>query len=443
MKPNVLVLVVDSLRADRVLDGERSCRTPNLDAFRESATAFTHVCSVVTMTTPSVASILTGTYPFVHGVHSLSGRPLGPDLLTLGELFKANGYHTWAEVTGPLEAFTGLDRGFDDYRYRAYTEWLDTPFGNELASRIARSRMPWFGFAHLWEVHYPRRIARQYNRPRYGELAYDRAVSSLDEQLGRLLAVVPGDTVVVLTSDHGEYLPHSRRDELVTRLKGPAAWLKRNVPGAKRLRRRVMPLLFKDLAAGAPAGAERYRAWLGHGFHVYEPLVRVPLVLRAPGLFRAGVKISSIASHVDLLPTLASALELDGGTPSHLSGFDLTTLLRDGGSLPREAVYLQASGARRMSRPEQWLAGLRTERYKYARGMHNDALPEELYDLESDPDERRNLATGRPDVAAELKTRLSALIENQTPEETPPETAYTPEEEELLEARLRELGYLD
>jgi arylsulfatase A-like enzyme len=442
MKPNVLILVVDSLRADRVL-GTRSCRTPTLDAFRESGTAFTRAYSVASMTTVCIASMLTGTYPFVHGVHSLAGTRLRSDLPTLAELFKANGYSTWAEMTGPLEAFTGLDRGFDDYRYRAYTEWLDTRFGAELAARLERGRRPWLGYVHLWEVHYPRRITRPYNRSRHGELLYDRAVSSLDNQLGRLLDRVPDDTLVVLTADHGEYLPQSRRDELVTRLKGPAAWLKRNVPGARRLRRRLLPLLFGEMRSGAPAGAERYRAWLGHGFHVYEPLVHVPLLVRAPGLLTSGTSISTVVSHVDLLPTLATTVELDGDRSSYLSGLDLTSLLRDGSAPPREAVYLQASGARKMSRADQWLAGLRTDRYKYARGMLNDELPEELYDLESDPDERENLAARRPDVAAELRARLSGLMQSDAPEASPVETAYTPEEEELLEARLRELGYLD
>jgi arylsulfatase A-like enzyme len=442
MKPNVLILVVDSLRADRVL-GTRSCRTPTLDAFRESGTAFTRAYSVASMTTVCIASMLTGTYPFVHGVHSLAGTRLRSDLPTLAELFKANGYSTWAEMTGPLEAFTGLDRGFDEYRYRAYTEWLDTRFGAELAARLERGPRPWLGYVHLWEVHYPRRITRPYNRSRHGELLYDRAVSSLDNQLGRLLDRVPDDTLVVLTADHGEYLPQSRRDELVTRLKGPAAWLKRNVPGARRLRRRLLPLLFGEMRSGAPAGAERYRAWLGHGFHVYEPLVHVPLLVRAPGLLTSGTSISTVVSHVDLLPTLATTVELDGDRSSYLSGLDLTSLLRDGSAPPREAVYLQASGARKMSRADQWLAGLRTDRYKYARGMLNDELPEELYDLESDPDERENLAARRPDVAAELRARLSGLMQSDAPEASPVETAYTPEEEELLEARLRELGYLD
>ena len=443
MTPNVLILVVDSLRADRVLDGTRSCRTPNLDAFRESGTAFTRAYSVASTTTPCIASLLTGTYPFVHGVHTFTGSRLRSDLPTLAELFKAHGYRTWGEVTGPLEPFTGLDRGFDEYRYRGYTEWLDTRFGAELAARLERSPRPWLGYVHLWEVHYPRRITRPYNRSRHGELLYDRAVSSLDNQLGRLLGSVPDDTLVVLTADHGEYLPQARRDELVTRLKGPAAWLKRNVPGAKRLRRKLVPLLFGEMRSGAPAGAERYRAWLGHGFHVFEPLVHVPLLMRGPGLPTSGASISTLVSHVDLLPTLASAVGLNGSRPSYLSGLDLTSLLRDGSAPPREAVYLQASGARKMSRADQWLAGLRTDRYKYARGMHNDELPEELYDLETDPDERENLAAGRPDVAAELRARLSGLMQTDAPEASASETAYTPEEEELLEARLRELGYLD
>jgi arylsulfatase A-like enzyme len=117
--------------------------------------------------------------------------------------------------------------------------------------------------------------------------------------------------------------------------------------------------------------------------------------------------------------------------------------LRGGDGTSRSEIYLQASGARRMNRPEQWLAAIRTERHKYVRGMYNDQLPEELYDLESDPDESENLAADRPDLAAELGERLSALMQFDALGGAAADTAYTPEEEKLLEARLRELGYLD
>jgi arylsulfatase A-like enzyme len=438
------MVVVDSLRADRLWGGERTCRTPNLDDFRQSATAFTSAYSVASMTTPCTTSILTGTYPFVHGIHSLAGRRLGPELPTVPELFKACGFHTWAEMTGPLEAVTGLDRGFDGYRCREYTEWLDTQFGDELVSRLRSDRgRPWFGYLHLWEAHYPRRVTSRYRRPFYGRTLYDRAVSSLDEQLGRVLDAVPDDTVVVLTADHGEYLAESRKNEFVTRLKGPTAWLKRHVPGVKKLKRRVMPLLFRGMRGTAPTDTEAYRAWLGHGFHVYESLVHVPLLLRGPGILPAGAEISSLVSHVDLLPTLASALELEGGNPAQPAGLDLTRVLGNGGTTARSAIYLQASGARRMNRPEHWLAGLRTDRHKYVRGMFNGDLPEELYDLESDPGERENLAGKLPGVAAELGERLDELMQTGAPAQAGKETAYTPEEQALLERRLQDLGYLD
>jgi arylsulfatase A-like enzyme len=443
VRPNVLIVVVDSLRADRLFDGDRTCRTPSLDDFRQGATSFTKAFSVASTTTPCTTSILTGTYPFVHGVHSLAGRRLGPDLPTMAELFKAAGFRTWAEVTGPLEPVTGLDRGFDHYRCRDYREWLDTPFGDQLVARLKSGRdQPWFGYVHLWEVHYPRRVTRRYKRSAYGRTLYDRSVSSLDEQLGRVFDSVPDDTVVVLTGDHGEYLARSKKNELVTRLKGPTAWLKQHVPGVRKLRRRLMPFLFKGMRPGTPTDTEGYRAWLGHGFHVYEPLVHVPLLVRGPGHFPAGLENASMVSHIDLLPTLSSALELHGNGLSQ-PGLDLTQALRGGDGISRSAIYLQASGARRMNRPEQWLAGVRTERHKYARGMYNDELPEELYDLENDPDELENLAAKLPHVTAELRGCLSEIMESQTPAEASEGTEYTKEEEELLETRLRDLGYLD
>ena len=444
MQPNVLVVLVDSLRADRCWPSERECRTPVLDEFSASATLFPKAFSTASMTTVSVASLLTGTYPIVHGVHSLSGRRLRPDLETLAEVFAQNGYHTWAEVTGPLESMTGLDRGFDDYRHRNYRDWLDTSFASSLVAHFKSERRPWFGFVHLWEIHYPRRVVGPYNRrSRYGRSLYDRAVSSLDSQLGPVLRTLDDDPVVVLTGDHGEFLSTSRRAELATRLKAVTPWLKKRLPLAKKLRRHLVPLLMGGATGSSRGENEVYRAWLGHGFHVYDPLVHVPLVMRG-GVFPAGQEVPDLVSHVDVFPTLVSALGLESEGSMVRSGVNLMPLVQGSGRIDREGVYLQASGARRMSRPEQWLAGVRSPRYKYVRGLFNDTLPEELYDLENDPGEQANVAGSLPTQAAEMRRLLTSIIEaDGSLPAVDSETAYSPEEQAELEERLAELGYMD
>lgn len=438
---NVLVIVVDSLRADRCYGDDRECRTPNLDALRAQSTSFTNAFSVASTTTVCTASLLTGTYPVVHGVHTLAGRRLRADLPTVAERFAAAGYHTWAEATGPLEAITGLDRGFQQYRHRDHREWLDTKFGDEVRERLQTSPEPWFGYLHLWEVHYPRRVPRRYHRAKYGRLLYDRSVSALDEQLGRVLEALPENTIVALTGDHGEFLPDSIRKELVIRLKRPTAWLKRRVPGARSLRRRLMPVV---LGGANKADSDVYRTWLGHGYHVYEPLIHVPLIIRAPGVAPEGLEVSSLVSHVDVVPTLLAAAGISTNGGLGPTGVDVLAAAgaNGNGRPPHDAVFLQATGAKMASTPERWLAGVRTDRYKYVRGMSNAELPVELYDLEADPEESRNLADEHADVRADMERLLTGYVDSAD-DEARPDTTYSPEEEAQLEERLRALGYID
>lgn len=443
MRPNVLLVMVDAFRADRVWGGERPCVTPFLDDLVTRSTIFTKAFAPASMTTCCTATLLTGTYPFVHGIRSLSDSRLPQDLPTLAELFKRNGFHTWAEVTGPLVPVTGLDRGFDEYVHRGHTETLDTPWGTELRQNLAQAQAPWFGLLHLWELHNPRRVTPEFDRPEYGQSLYDRAVSSLDAQLRSLFDALPNDTVVVLTGDHGEFVSASRGGNIVARLKRPLKWARKNLPGARTVKR-VTPALMRRADRLTRGKQDLYMNWLGHGYHVYDYLVHVPLVVFAPGTFPAGRQVAELASHVDLYPTLASAFELDSLDGQPQDGIDLHAVAREPEKrLPDRAVYLEASGGRMLPRPDQWLTAIRTERYKYVRGLVNDELPEELYDLEADPGERENLLAARPAVAGELRARLADLVASETQTVPMDAAAYSAEEQEVLEDRLRDLGYLE
>ncbi|MGI8606597.1 MAG: sulfatase [Gaiellaceae bacterium] len=443
---NVLFVLVDAFRADRASGLDRRCKTPVLDELRRRSSYFTNAFAPASMTTCCTASILTGTYPFVHGIRSLADARLRPDLPTLAERFREAGYNTWAEVTGPLAPMTGLDRGFDEYTHRDYSDTLDTSWGETLIQRLtAETPSPWFGFLHLWELHNPRRVMPEYDRAEFGSSLYDRAVSSLDAQLGRLLVRLPEDTALVLTGDHGEYVSDSRIGTVVGRLKKPLKQVKRHVPGARKLRR-FMPLVLERADRMRGGRGEATLNWLGHGYHVYDYLVHVPLLLHGPSLFPRGTEYQELVSHVDLFPTLVSAFGLSGGNGSSLSGRDLTPVLRgtlDGlDGFHDRAIYVEASGGRTTPSPDQWLTGVRTPQYKYVRGLFNEELPEELYDLAGDPSEQTNLVDRQPQLAAELRDRLHALTDASS-EEPEIDTSYTPEQQAELERRLTDLGYLE
>jgi len=147
-----------------------------------------------------VASLLTGTYSFVHGIRSIFGLKLNPTVPTLVETLRTAGYYTIAEVSGPLFPETGLDRGFDVYHFREGSAYLSTAWGADLRQRLQSTefRSPWFLFLHLWELHHHRHILPAFRHRTYGRNRYERALSSLDSELATLIAALPQNTLIVI-----------------------------------------------------------------------------------------------------------------------------------------------------------------------------------------------------------------------------------------------------
>ena len=191
VRRNVLFLMVDCMRADTLWDRQRYPYVPNLEKLMARSTSFTEMITAATTTTPSVATLLTGRYPAEHGIRSLLGYKLQPDVKTLPEILREHGYHTIAEVTGPLFPVTGLDRGYDFYHRRERHWYLDTGWGSKIVATLGGNRLqePWFMFLHLWELHWPRKAKGEFASPKYGKQLYQRSVAYLDSQLPRILGL--------------------------------------------------------------------------------------------------------------------------------------------------------------------------------------------------------------------------------------------------------------
>ncbi len=381
---NLLLITVDTLRSDALgFAGNTEVATPALDRLAAAGRVFTdaHAQNVVTL--PSHTNILTGLYPYQHGVRNNGGFKLGPDVPTLATVLHAAGYATAAVVGSfALDSRYGLDRGFDVYdddfgggregQGEHLFTYPERP-GSEVVERGSRwwrenrgrRRFLWL---HLFDPHAPYAPPARFagGQPYLGEVA---AVDSyLAPLLDGFLAGREAPTLIVFTADHGEALGEH----------GEAT----------------------------------------HSFFAYEPTLRVPMVLWGPGVEPGSD--GRLAQHVDLMPTALALLGV--APPADLPGRSLV-----GPADSSRTAYFESLSPNL----EFGAAPLRGVIRRHVKLIE---LPiPELYDLAADPGETRNLFQDRPREAHELAATLPR-------ESVWPPAAGTVAPEEAAE--LRSLGYL-
>ena len=385
---NVLLITIDTLRGDALGSYGGRAATPNLDRLATEGLRFTFAHSHAVMTLPSHTSIMTGRYPFEHGVRDNAGFRLDDGAVTLAELAKQNGLATGAFVGAfPLDRQFGLAQGFDKYddvggREVAQGDFAFSERRAEVVVAAAREWIgtqtgKWFTWVHVFDPHSsyapPAPYDAQYaSDPYAGEVAYvDHALGALIETARRS----PRKTTVIVTADHGEGLGEH----------------------------------------GEPT----------HGTFAYESTLRVPLIVAQVGgteAAGAGRVSDAPVRHIDIVPTVAELLQW---TPS--AGLPGRSLLA---ADPAEAPssYFEAMTPM-IARGWAPLSGVITGREKYV------ALPvEEMYDLAADPKETQNLVAKSPDrtraLVAELR-KFSAALPGQA----------RAENAEVRE-RLQSLGYV-
>ncbi len=392
---NVLLITIDTLRADALGSYGGAARTPNLDALAAEGVRFDFAHAHAVVTLPSHASILTGQYAFQHGVRDNAGFRLAGEAVTLAEAAHEKGFATGAFVGAfPLDRRFGLAQGFDEYDdlsgrevSPADFEFSERPAADVVAAAqawIGRQHTRWLAWVHVFDPHSPYAPPAPFDRE-YASNPYAGEVASVDAALGPLLKMARGGTrptTIVVTADHGEGLGDH----------------------------------------GEPT----------HGVFAYESTLRVPLILAQVRPAAQGVAaprgaewVSTVpVRHVDIAPTVAdlTGLSLPQGLPGRtlLTAFEHETE-------PRPA-YFEAMTAM-LKRGWAPLRGVLVGREKYI-----DLPLEELYDLAADPGEGRNLAPARRDRVRVMTARLEGFGPTM-PGEQAPETGE-------VRARLQALGYL-
>jgi len=425
-RKNILVLLIDSLRADVSVGKQKRTITPFIDTLRNSGVTYTNAFSVATSTTPAVSSIMTGLYPPVHGVAGLMGYKLNKSCHTLAEILRENGYHTYAFVTGPLLTETSLNRGFMEYHYRR-NDSVYKSFGEQLSSRLKTMQEPWFCFVHFWEVHTPRQVPFVLNHSD-GLTIYEKAVSCLDMWLKENLLnkIDFEDTIVILTADHGEK-DSPLNDKLIVSKNF------RRLDRFFHIKRRFMNFRKKYFINN-----KKGFLWFNHGYHLYEPLIKIPLIIVAKDkLIKASIR-GGIVSQVDIFPTILELVDIK--YPFDING---TSIVNEKMQEER-GMYLEASNLEANREGSFWLKGVRTPSWKYIVSAYNKHADGELFNLKEDPAESKNLV--HKELAIKEKMgKLLKEIEHEMEDlkrDFSSENKMSEEEVKTMEKVLKELGYL-
>lgn len=413
---NILLIVVDCLRADFVYEPGKAF-LPTIGRLWEEGFSFSTTIAVTSTTTPSFASLLTGLYPYEHGIRSLSGYGPGQDLVFFPDVLRKAGYNTYAEVTGPLVEQMGFSRFFDHYNYRDPESTIHTEWGLDLLKKLNHYKEPWFVLLHIWSLHIPRVVIDKCDNVRCGRSLYARAVSSVDEYLGKLVHNIDENTIVVITADHGEQIASSRLDAFL-----------------KKWGRRLYRKLRHNKLTNMHFAKGMRRFYVGHGYSIYDVLVKVPLIFYNKEIVPPGESACQIRQ-IDIFPTI---LGLIGENCDASSTGESAVPIMKGSSMPHRDAYLEAVGTVIPSRDE-WLAGIRVDnKYKYIYSPFRDDFEEELYDLENDPQERHNIARENRDIVDSLegkiqKIKFAELTGQQIDEE----------EQKAIMDKLQALGYVE
>jgi len=438
-RKNLLWIVVDGARTEKTIvslplatrETRRSAHLPFLDGLRELGTTWSEYCAVSSSATPNFATMFTGLAPGEHGVAENRSRVLR-DVPTLAEILRERGWYTYAEVTGPLVPETGLDRGFDHWRWRDPSETLPSGLEERLAALLPTLLEPWFLCVHLRDVAALPSRAPELDDPALGTTPHDRALSLVDLALGRVFGGVDLETTtIVYAGNHGQRLAADW--ELHRALGGDDAEVLLAQYDFERSGAAAAPgAWFRHLRDELGEAAARIHGHgiLGHGFHLTEDLVRVSLVIVDEDRCLPGDAHRGVRSQLALFSTTLDLLAVD------LDGLAREPSLLD--AAEPEFVYLEASGNAARPAPRRCrLRGARGREWKYWRLEGGDLRV--LWNLRDDPRETRNVASAHPDVVARMD-RFVDEVAGRPPAGAP--VAPTRSEEAVLESTMRSLGYL-
>ena len=470
MRPNIIFFLIDGLRADQCFGNDKTSFTPNIDSLRKKGTYFTNAFSSVDGTLLSLSAIFHSLYPIKTPDVKLK---LTLQKNNLFDILAKNGY----EINGlvpDLKAFIDTANYFENniktYNYFGYVNKMDQFLLNTTSSitdkiidflKSRASKKPWFYYSHVMTLHSLREYFAShkselnllnsgigdFDNEKFGAGLYERTVSFIDHELGKILEHVDLDnTILILTADHGECIPYDDQSEVDFEPK---------LETSKKIGLKILPKATHKVGGQF---LDKMRKFVGKrklnkanekltnyqkrsretfdNVSLFDEMLHVPLLF-ANNHINSRI-VSDPVHHTDILPTLCELVNIDLNHAIH--GRSLIPL-SEGKIIEEKPMYLRTRPYIDPKPNKRDSVGIRTSNYKYFRSAYNAKENVHLYDLKNDPYENNNIAETNKKLVTQFEKLLLEIPKNSFSQYADKENTEELASDEI-EYELKRMGYV-
>ena len=461
IKPNILFLIFDSFRADKISGPDKNSLTPNFDYIKKNGVFFDHAVSSSDASLLSYAGLFSGKHPFKTGMRSSKLTGL-IDTTSYLEFLKNHGYKLYgcmpksSSFLEIIPEFANNEEAFLDYGMSVFTD----------AGRITLDKLnskmkePWLFIMHTGDLHFPITNPKGFEDEKFGSNNYEKQISAIDSWLGQILEKIDLEkTLVVIIGDHGSYIQALSKESLNVDFQDKGElqmkvlkisnkfpkfleplklnlFLARENINRKRKEKKIKDL---NLKSHEIRGLLHQRSNLER--FLFDEKVRVPLFMIGPKADH-GMTISQQVRLIDVFPTICEIIGIPD-KDEKIDGVSLYPLLENK-KMGTLIAYMESSPAILIQ--PIIVIGIRTDKYKYFRNRYDSSKNVHLYDLENDPYEDDNIADKDKNIVEAMEDILKKIISGFSLEKgcslVDSDEELGTEESNMVEKQLKKMGYI-
>ena len=444
LKPNILFLLVDSLRQDKCYGKNKTSITPNLDFILNQGTFFSQTISPSPITIPSLSSIFSGLYSYECTTLDREIFNMDPHIHTFIDDLNNSGYHTSAIIPESIN-HTNVIQSFTDVELFDSFGTLYDGVGEQIISKINNSKnLPWFLYVHLEDLHgnaifHLQDGPKEFENKKFGKNQYDKMLSAVDVWLGKFLEILdPKNTIFVITADHGSssadftdsMQKFSVNNEKESKTEPSAAFnfthkvmskmpnqfspFRKKIANTytnikqKKIENNLLPKLNEIESLKLTNYQKRLlKKSVVYPKDCYDENFRPSLIFYGKNIPKNKIIHNQIGS-IDIFPTIFNLIEIP--IDNHIRGKSILNLLNNEFYIER-ALMLDGASPESKSKISNTI-GIRTSKYKYFRDRFDNSKNIHLFDIENDPLEENNIFENNLTIVNSMEIELQKINPN-------------------------------